>query len=166
MNNPATASVVDGRGCPVHVTRRTDHQGRRYVIVPVHGAREYAEQVNPLALPYAVVDEAAFDWLYDVGLFKSWMLNCSSASNPQWSYVRTHIPGLGLRSVAQLLAQAPVGSGISYRDGSPLNLRQENLEIRGVRSKGDCIRAVDQNGRSAPNPTKAARLTLHLETGA
>ena len=158
--------VVDGRGNPIQVVRKADHLGRRYVVVPVHGAREYAEQVNPLALPYAVVDEDAFDWLCDVGLFKSWMLNCSNASKPQWSYVRTHIPSVGLRSVAQLIAQAPGGSGISYRDGNPLNLRRGNLEVRSGRSKGDCIRAVDQNGHSAPNPAQAARLTLQLETGA
>jgi len=163
--SPATSKlVVDGRGKPIHVARRTDHQGRRYVIVPVHGAREYTAKVNPLALPYAVVDEDAFDWLCDVGLFRAWILNCSNASKPQWSYVRTTIPGSGLRSVAQLIAQAPSGSGISYRDGNPLNLRRENLEIRGGRSKGDCIRAVDQNGRKALNPAKAARLTLQLET--
>lgn len=156
--------VVDGRGYPVQITRKTDHLGRRYVIVPVHGARRYAERVNSLALPYAVVDEEAFDWLCDVGLFRAWILNCSNANKPQWSYVRTTIPGSGLRSVAQLIAQAPSGSGVSYRDGNPLNLRRENLEIHAGRSKGDCIRAVDQNGRNAPNPAKAARLNLQWET--
>lgn len=156
--------VVDGNGNPIRVTRRTDHQGRRYVIVPVHGAREYAEQVNPLAVPYAVVDEDAFDWLCDVGLFRAWTLNCSNASKPQWSYVRTTLPGLGLRSVAQLIAQAPGGTGVSYRDGNPLNLRRENLDIRGGRSKGDCIRAVDEHGHCAPSPVKRDRLSLQLET--
>lgn len=158
--------VVDGRGNPIQVVRKADHLGRRYVVVPVHGAREYSERVNPLALPYAVVDEDAFDWLCDVGLLRAWFLNSNGQGMSPKHYVRSMVDSLGLRMVAQLIAQAPRGSSISYRDGNPLNLRRENLEVRSGRSKGDCIRAVDQNGHSVPNPAKAARLTLQLETGA
>lgn len=122
----------------VRVKRTTSEKGAPIVQVPVYGAHEYAKNVNPLATSHATLDAADYDRIETEGWSLHWVLNASRKHNPVQSYVKVHQPGSGKRQVSHLILQPSRGSGISCRDGNPLNLRRSNLVIGRGRSKGDC----------------------------
>lgn len=68
-----------------------------------------------------------------LGVSPNWFLNKDGTGN--YGYVRAHVPvGFGWTGPLMMLARMIVpprsrGQLIRYRDGNPLNLRRDNLEV-------------------------------------
>ena len=101
-----------------------DTTGHAIVLVPL------ANHPEP-----AIIDPSDFERLHTLGIGDQWTRNCDGKGRGR-GYVRCKGPhGIGLITIARIVAGAGAGENVKYSDGDSLNLRADNLVLVGGRSK-------------------------------
>ncbi len=102
---------------------------------------------------WAVVTDHQWKRLHGLGVRGAWFLNFNGDRKP---YVRATAAGK-LTTLARLLTDAGKGEVVGYRNGDPLDLRTENLEVRRIKRKGGAQESPANTRGLVVDPLNGAR---------
>ena len=102
---------------------------------------------------WAVVTDHQWKRLHGLGVRGAWFLNFNGDRKP---YVRATAAGK-LTTLARLLTDAGKGEVVGYRNGDPLDLRTENLEVRRIKRKGAAQESPANTRGLVVDPLNGAR---------